>query len=58
MIEVTPDHFRALMQERADKVQNYLLQTGQVTAERMFTVAPKTLDPLYQGQSRVNLSLQ
>ncbi len=57
-IEVTPDDFRALMQERADKVRNYLLQTGQVAAERMFIVALKPVDPSYQGQSRVDLSLE
>jgi hypothetical protein len=57
-IEVTPDDFRALMQARADKVQNYLLQTGQVAAARMFIVAPQPVDPSYQGQCRVDLSLQ
>jgi hypothetical protein len=57
-IEVTPDDFRALMQARADRVQKYLLQTGQVGAERMFIVAPKPIDPSYQGRSRVDLSLQ
>jgi outer membrane protein OmpA-like peptidoglycan-associated protein len=57
-IEVTPDDFRVLMQARADNVQKYLLQTGQVDAERMFIIAPKPVDPSYQGQSRVDLSLQ
>jgi hypothetical protein len=57
-IEVTPDDFRALMQARADGVQKYLLQTGQVGAERMFIIAPKPVDSSYQGQSRVDLSLQ
>jgi hypothetical protein len=57
-IEVTPDDFRALIQARADSVQKYLLQTGQIGAERMFIVAPKPVDPSYQGQSRVDLSLQ
>jgi hypothetical protein len=57
-IEVTPDDFRALMQARADRVQKYLLQTGQVGAERMFIIAPKPVDPSYQGQSRADLSLQ
>jgi outer membrane protein OmpA-like peptidoglycan-associated protein len=31
-IEVTPDDFRALTQARADTVQKYLLQTGQISA--------------------------
>jgi hypothetical protein len=57
-IEVTPDDFRALIQARADRVQKYLLQTGQVGAKRMFIVAPKLVDSSYQGQSRVDLSLQ
>jgi len=57
-IAVTPDDFRALMEARADRVQQYLLQTGQVGAERMFIIAPKPVDPSYQGQSRVDLSLQ
>ena len=57
-IEVTPDDFRALIQARADRVQRYLLQTGQVSAERMFIVAPKPIDLSYQGQSRVDLSLE
>jgi hypothetical protein len=57
-IEVTPDDFRALMQARADRVQKYLLQTGQVSAERMFIIAPKPVDPSSPGQSRVDLSLQ
>jgi outer membrane protein OmpA-like peptidoglycan-associated protein len=57
-IEVTPDDFRVLMQARADNVQKYLLQTGQVDAERMFIIAPKPVDPSYQGKSRVDLSLQ
>jgi hypothetical protein len=57
-IDVTPDDFRTLMQARADRVRNYLLQTGQVAADRMFIVAPKPVDPSYQGQSRVDLSLE
>jgi len=57
-IEVTPDDFRALMQARADSVQKYLLQAGQVGADRMFIIAPKPVDPSYQGQSRVDLSLE
>ena len=46
------------MQARADKVQNYLLQTGHVAAERLFIVAPQPVDPSSLGQSRVDLSLQ
>jgi outer membrane protein OmpA-like peptidoglycan-associated protein len=57
-IEVTPDDFRALIQARAVGVEKYLLQTGQVGADRMFIIAPKPVDPSYQGKSRVDLSLQ
>jgi hypothetical protein len=57
-IAITTDDFRVLMQARADKVQNYLLQTGQVAAERMFIIAPKSIDSSYRGQCRVDLSLQ
>jgi len=55
---VTAADFNALMQTRAARVQRYLLQTGLVAAERMFIVVPKPVDAAYQGQSRVNLSLQ
>ena len=51
-IEVTQADYAALMQERAAKVQAYLLQTGKVTVDRV-TVATSP-----QGQSRANLSLQ
>ncbi len=42
--------FRALM-HAGRHVQKYLLQTGQVSAERMFIIAPKPIDPSYQGQT-------
>ena len=56
--EVTPAEFAALMQERATKVQEYLLQTGKVTADRLAIAPPKAVDASFQGQSRVNLTLQ
>lgn len=55
--EITPAEFATLMQERADKVQAYLLQTGKVTADRLTVAAPKPVDASSQGQSRVNLTL-
>jgi hypothetical protein len=55
--EITPAEFAALMQERASKVQAYLLQTGKVTADRLTVAAPKPVDASFQGQSRVNLAL-
>jgi hypothetical protein len=57
-IEVTDNDFQTLMRERADKVHNALVQTGKVTAERLFILAPKPADPSHPGQSRVDLSLQ
>ena len=55
--EVTPDDFRDLMQARANKVQNDLLQTGKVTADRMFVIAPKPMNASSHGEERVTLSL-
>ena len=46
-----------LMTARARWVQDWLLQSGQVAAERLLLVTPKPVDPAYQGQSRANLSL-
>ena len=50
--DVTQADFAALMQERAAKVQAYLLQTGKITGDRLSAGAAS------QGQSRANLSLQ
>ncbi len=56
-IQITDDDLRDLMQARANKVQGYLLQTGKVTAERLFIIAPKPVEATTKGQSRVTLSL-
>ena len=56
--EIIPADFAALMQERATKVQEYLLQTGKMAADRLTIATPKPVDATFQGQSRVNLSLQ
>jgi len=49
---ITQADFAALTQERAAKVQTYLLQTGRVAADRLSVGAPS------RDWSRVNLSLQ
>jgi hypothetical protein len=56
-IQITDDDLRDLMQARGNKVQAYLLQTGKVTAERLFIIAPKPVDAAAKGQSRVTMSL-
>ncbi len=55
---ITPADFQQLMQDRANKVQAYLLQTGKVTAERVSVAAPKVVDAAYQGHNRADLALQ
>jgi hypothetical protein len=45
------------MHRRAMAVQAYLLKSGQVTDERVFIIAPKTVDASFKGEDRVNLSL-
>jgi hypothetical protein len=39
------DDLHELMKQRAAAVQKFLLDTGKVTAERVFLVAPKAMDP-------------
>jgi len=56
-LPVTDENYRALMNERARWVQNWLLQNGHVAAERLLLVAPKPVDGAYRGESRANLSL-
>jgi uncharacterized protein involved in outer membrane biogenesis len=55
--EVPLDAFLKLMQARAATVQGELLKQQGITAERLFLMAPKALDPAQAGQARVNLSL-
>jgi hypothetical protein len=56
-LEVTPDDLRDLMQARAKMVKDYLLKTGKVADERLFIIAPKTIDASFKGEDRANLSL-
>lgn len=56
-IDVNEEEYRQLMSARARFVQDWLVQNGQVTTDRLFLLAPKPVDASYAGQSRVNLSL-
>jgi hypothetical protein len=53
----TDDDLRGLMQERAETVEKLLLGTGKVTAERLFLVAPKPVDPSVKGAAQATFSL-
>lgn len=55
--EVPPEDLRQLMLARAKAVQNHLLSSGRITADRIFLVTPKTPDGAFAGDARVNLSL-
>jgi uncharacterized protein involved in outer membrane biogenesis len=44
-IEVTTDDLRLLALQRAQSVQDYLLKTGKVEANRLFLIEPDTLQP-------------
>ena len=57
-VQVGNDQFRQLMSARARWVQDWLLQNGQIAADRIFLVASKSLDANHQGQCRVSLSLE
>ena len=57
-VEITPADFQALMQQRATRVQSYLVETGHVPPEQLSLAAPKPVDATGQGKSRVNLTLQ
>jgi hypothetical protein len=44
-IEVKDDDLRQLASRRALRIKDYILKSGQVTADRMFLVEPKALEP-------------
>jgi len=44
-IEVKDDDLRQLASQRALEVKDYIFKTGQVTADRLFLVEPKSLEP-------------
>lgn len=56
-IPVTEGEFGQLMAARARCVQDWIVQHGQIAADRVFLVTPKPPDAAYQGESRVVLSL-
>lgn len=51
------DDLRELMQQRSEAVQKFLLGTGKVTADRLFLIAPKPVDPTVKGEARATFSL-
>ena len=51
------DELRELMQHRAEAVHKFLLETGRVTADRLFLIAPKPIDPTIKGETRATFSL-
>jgi flagellar motor protein MotB len=60
-IEATNDDLRQLASQRALKVKDYILKSGQVTADRVFLVEPKSFEPEKKENlknSRVDLKLK
>jgi hypothetical protein len=57
-IRVTDDELRELEQKRARAVQSALLQSGQITPERIFILAPKPINAAAPGEARANFSLE
>ena len=57
VIQVSENEQRDLIKQRAQAVQSFILQSGKVTADRLFIVTPKSTGASAKGQSRVNLSL-
>jgi hypothetical protein len=55
---VTDDELRELMQMRARTVQSALLESGQIPPERVFILAPKSINSAAQGETRANFSLE
>jgi hypothetical protein len=56
-ITITDEDLRQLITARAHAVQDWLVQKGQVGADRLLLVSPKPVDANYRGESRVSLSL-
>jgi hypothetical protein len=57
-IPVTDDELRELAQMRAKAVQGALLESGQISAQRVFILAPQSVNAAAQGQMRANFSLE
>jgi hypothetical protein len=56
-LPVTSDERRALMQQRIEAVQKYLVEVAAIPAERLLPTAPNPADPNRQGQARVVFTL-
>jgi hypothetical protein len=56
-IQVSESEQRDLIKQRAEAVLSFILQSGKITADRLFIVTPKAAGASAKGQSRVNLSL-
>jgi len=56
-VEVPAESFLTLRQERAKVVQAELLNDGQLSADRLFLIAPAPMDATKPGTASVNLSL-
>ena len=56
-IQVSENEQRGLIKQRSQAVQALILQSGKVTADRLFIVTPKATGAATKGQSRVDLSL-
>jgi hypothetical protein len=60
-IEIKDDDLRQLASQRALKIKDYILKSGQVTADRVFLVEPKSLEPEKKEKlknSRVDFKLK
>jgi hypothetical protein len=57
VIQVSETEQRDLAKQRAQAVQAFILQTGKVTADRLFIVTLKSAGASAKGRSQVNLSL-
>jgi hypothetical protein len=56
-IQMSENEQRDLIKQRALAVQAFILQSGKVTADRLFIITPKSTGASAKGQSRVDLSL-
>jgi outer membrane protein OmpA-like peptidoglycan-associated protein len=44
-LEITDEELRSLAQERANRVRDYILSSGEIDPERIFIVEPKIYPP-------------
>ncbi len=54
----TPAELTSLMQDRANRVRDYLVKNGKVAPDRLTVAPPKPPDKSATGQPRVTLSLE